>query len=198
MLQDYHKVNLAVVVVICLMLLVAAILWLMGCKPTMTEQQWQAQYRPDDVNQAAAMVVLEQGKAEIMQKVKAAARIDFAIFLCLISAIACGAAIVLGTTRIKQIAFTGFALCLGSAALLKFYQEAPMWFAYAGGGIALTAGAFAIWDHRNALREAVENVSEIKTVADSETLIGLDKIKGILAKQSPATKTLIAKIRGKK
>ena len=184
--------------VAALLTIIIILLLTCSCQPRMTETQWSAQYKPADVNEAAAMVILQTGKQMAEQKARAASRIDFAIFVCLIGAIGCGVAIVLGTSGMKSTGLLGLFVCIGSVALLKFYQDFPLWFSYLGGGIALTAGSFAAWKHRGALREVVGNVEAIKNedVLAAPQLLGVGNIiKRYLQDQSPATKKLVAGIR---
>lgn len=170
-----------------------------GCQERLTKQQWETRYVPADVNAAMAKVAYEKGMKLATQKAKSASRIDWAIFLCLVGAIGCGAAIVLGTTSMKSMGISGLFVCIGSAALLRFYQDFPLWFSYLGGGIALFAGSFAIWKHRGALYQVVRNVEGIKrySIKDSTRSDLSASINNNLEIQSKATKKLVARIRDK-
>jgi hypothetical protein len=141
------------------------------------------------------MVVLEQGKLEAGQRVKAQASIDWVKLICVGGCIAAIAAIVLGTSGIKSLGFSALVICLASIALIQFYQTYTAYFAYSGGVIALCAGGRAIITHRKALVQAVKTGEVYKAnITTDMTEIG-NKIKTEV--QSPTTTKLISSIRAK-
>jgi hypothetical protein len=176
------------------------VLALCGCQEKLTRGEWDARYKPKDVNEASAMVILEAGRKEADQKMKRQSAIDRVQLICIVGAIASIAAIILGTSGLKGIGLGALLTCIAGFALIQFYTTYPMVVAYIGGGIALTAGTFSIWTHKKALAEVVTNVEGIKSVASNASVtlpIVITSVGSILKNQSPATKSLVAGIRKK-
>lgn len=204
MLQDYQKINLAFVIIIFLVLLVATILFLMGCEETYTLSQARIILGADinSIEQADARAEYENDLKLGDQVAADLKKMAFIERVCVMASIASVVAVfVLGYLGMGKMAVLPLATlvgCFWGIVFIELDSHYPKALPIAGGAVTLLFGMGMVYYvvlHRKtlfALKEVIGNVEAAKSYKP------LAKISDFLTRQSPTTKALVAKIRGKK